>query len=291
MKRVVILAAAGVLAAASAAALTAVDAAAEDAFQPRARSPNPARFVAIAPAAGGAAPVADSRRSGAEFMSASTQAMQRDDTLNPGMLWVAGGETQWSTPAGRSAKSCAACHGDAKTSMRGVAARFPAFDAPSQGVINLAQRINLCRERRQQASPLRLESEELLGLESYIALQSRGLPVAPPRDKQVAAAATRGKQLYFQRIGQLNLSCAQCHDERWGKHLASSTIPQAHAAAYPIYRLEWQAMGSLQRRLRNCISGVRAEIPPYGAPELVDLEAYLAERDKGMPIESPGVRP
>lgn len=235
--------------------------------------------------------LADERLSGATFMSAATQAMQRDDSLNPAMLWVAGGAAQWSTPAGRSAKSCAACHGDARQSMRGVAARFPAFDAASQKVVNLAQRINLCRERRQQAAPLKLESEELLNLESYLALQSRGLPVSPPQDPATAQAAARGQQLYFQRIGQLNLSCAQCHDQRWGKHLASSTIPQAHAAAYPIYRLEWQAVGSLQRRLRNCISGVRAEIPPYGAPELTELEAYLALRDQGMPFESPGVRP
>jgi sulfur-oxidizing protein SoxA len=97
--------------------------------------------------------------------------------------------------------------------------------------------------------------------------------------------------LYVRRIGQLNLSCAQCHDQQAGKRLAGSTIPQAHAAAYPIYRLEWQAMGSLQRRLRNCMSGVRAEVPAFGAQELVDLEAWLAVRDKGMKVETPGVRP
>ena len=76
-----------------------------------------------------------------------------------------------------------------------------------------------------------------------------------------------------------------------GKRLAGSTIPQAHASAYPIYRLEWQGMGSLQRRLRNCMSGVRAEAPSFGAQELVELEAWLAVRDQSMKIETPGVRP
>jgi sulfur-oxidizing protein SoxA len=117
------------------------------------------------------------------------------------------------------------------------------------------------------------------------------MPVTPPQDADTRAAAARGQQLYSQRIGQLNLSCAQCHDQHWGKRLAASTIPQAHAAAYPIYRLEWQAMGSLQRRLRNCMSGVRAEVPPFGAQELTDLEAWLAVRDQSMKMESPGVRP
>lgn len=232
---------------------------------------------------------ADERRSGAEFMSAATQAMQRDDAQNPAMLWISGGEAQWRTPAGGSGKSCASCHGDARDSMRGVAARFPAF---WQGTtVNLNQRINMCREQRQLAQPWRAESEELLGMEAYVGMQSRGMPVTPPQDTGTTASAARGQQLYFQRIGQLNLSCAQCHDQQSGKRLAGSTIPQAHASAYPIYRLEWQGMGSLQRRLRNCISGVRAEVPAFGAQELVELEAWLAVRDQGMKIETPGVRP
>jgi sulfur-oxidizing protein SoxA len=233
----------------------------------------------------------DTRRSGSEFMGASTQAMQRDDTLNPAMLWISGGEAQWSAAVGKSGRSCVSCHGEARQSMRGVAARYPAFHAASKVTINLGQRINMCREQKQEAPAMKAESEALLGLEAYVALQSRGMPVEPPQDAGTRAAAARGKALYMQRIGQLNLSCAQCHDQQAGRRLAGSTIPQAHAAAYPIYRLEWQAMGSLQRRLRNCMSGVRAEVPAFGAQELVELEAWLAVRDKGMKMETPGVRP
>lgn len=233
----------------------------------------------------------DIRKSGAEFMNASTQAMQRDDTQNPAMLWVSGGAALWQREAGRSGKSCAGCHGDAKAGMHGVAARFPAFDPHTNAAIDLGQRINQCRIRHQQAEPLRAESEELLGIESYVALQSRGMPLAPPPDPRLKPALGRGQRLFAQRIGQLNLSCAQCHDSNWGKRLGGSTIPQGHAGAYPIYRLEWQGMGSLQRRLRNCMSGVRAEVPQFDARELVDLEVYLAARAKGMKLEAPGVRP
>jgi len=230
---------------------------------------------------------AQQRKSGTEFMGESTRAMQRDDTQNPAMLWVGDGEAAWTSGA----KSCAGCHADAKKSMRGVAARYPAFDTHSKLPINLAQRINQCRATKQKLQPWRLESRELLAMESYVALQSRGMPVAPPDDARLQAATERGKQMFYQRIGQLNLSCAQCHDDNWGKRLAGSTIPQGHAGAYPIYRLEWQDMGSLQRRLRNCMSGVRAEVPVYGAQELVELELYLAARARGMAMESPGVRP
>jgi sulfur-oxidizing protein SoxA len=101
----------------------------------------------------------------------------------------------------------------------------------------------------------------------------------------------QGAALFAQRMGQLDLSCAQCHDERAGQRLGGSVIPQGHATGYPIYRLEWQGMGSLQRRLRNCMTGVRAEPFAYGAPEMVALELYLAHRARGMVVEAPAVRP
>ena len=247
--------------------------------------------VAIGMMAAAVATGADQRKSGAEFMGASTQAMQRDDTQNPGMLWVSDGEALWHAKAGRSGKSCASCHGDARTSMRGVAARYPAFDTRSKLPLNLSQRIDQCRQTRQGAAPLKAESKELLSLESYVAYQSRGMPVNPPPDARLKASTARGKQLFFQRIGQLNLSCAQCHDSHWGRRLGSALIPQGHANAYPIYRLEWQGMGSLQRRLRNCMIGMRAESFSYGSPEFTALEIFLMWRARGMPMESPGVRP
>jgi sulfur-oxidizing protein SoxA len=117
------------------------------------------------------------------------------------------------------------------------------------------------------------------------------MPITPPTYPKLQAPRARGESLYRQRIGQLDLSCAQCHDERAGGRLGGSLIPQGHATGYPLYRLEWQSVGSLQRRLRNCMNGVRAEVPAYGAPELVELALYLAWRDRGMKLESPAVRP
>jgi L-cysteine S-thiosulfotransferase len=233
----------------------------------------------------------DPRRSGFDFMGESTQAMQKDDSLNPGMLWVGDGEALWKRPAGQSGKACISCHAAANSSMRGVAARYPAFDDTLKRPITLSQRINQCRQKHQRAEPLRFESAELLNLETYVAHQSRGLPVAPPDDARLQPHRQRGQQRFAQRMGQLGLSCAQCHDDNAGKRLGGSTIPQAHPVGYPVYRLEWQTVGSLQRRLRNCMSGVRAEPFAFGAEELVELELHLATRAKGMAGETPGVRP
>lgn len=240
--------------------------------------------------ASGLALAADQRRSGFDFMSSNTQQMQREDALNPGMLWVAEGEALW-TEAPTGAKSCAGCHDDATASMRGVAARYPAFDERRQKPVDLQQRINSCRETQQQQPALAAESRALLGLSSYIGLQSRGLPVAPPDDPRLQPARLRGAALFNTPMGQLNFTCSQCHDDNPGRRLAGSPIPQAHPTGYPIYRLEWQAMGSLQRRLRNCMTGVRAEPYPYGADEMVELELYLNTRAAGMPVETPAVRP
>ncbi|WP_411877679.1 sulfur oxidation c-type cytochrome SoxA [Polaromonas sp. YR568] len=252
----------------------------------------PALLVFLMGAAGAQTPPQkDTRRSGFEDMGASTQAMQKDDALNPAMLWVKDGEALWKQPLGASNKACASCHAAAPDSMRGVAARYPAFDTALGRPITLGQRINQCRQQHQQAAPLRAESQELLSLESYVALQSRGLPLAPPDDARLEPFRQRGQQLFTQRMGQLNLSCAQCHDGLPGRRLASSVIPQAHPTGYPVYRLEWQSLGSLQRRLRGCMSGVRAQPFAYDAQELVELELYLNTRAKGMAMEAPAVRP
>ena len=97
--------------------------------------------------------------------------------------------------------------------------------------------------------------------------------------------------MFSARQGQLNLSCAICHDDNWGRKLGSATIPQAHPTGYPVYRLEWQSVGSLQRRLRNCMVGMRAEPYAFGSDEFIALEAFLMSRAQGLPLETPAVRP
>lgn len=255
-------------------------------------------LIAAAVAAAAAAPAGRTqdiplaeRRSGYEQMGRETRAMQDDDTANPAMLWVLDGETLWKKKAGKADRACADCHGDATASMKGVAARYPAPDPKSGRLLNLEQRVNACRVEKQQAKPLAHEGRELLALTAHVARQSRGMPIAIEPDARTRPNLEAGRALFNRKIGQIDLSCAQCHDQNWGRHLAGNPIPQAHPTGYPIYRLEWQGLGSLGRRLRNCISGVRAEAYDYGAQELVDLEYFLMWRARGMKVETPAVRP
>lgn len=236
-------------------------------------------------------PPTPQRQSGFTMMSAETQAMQQNDLSNPAMLWVREGEGLWSASPGEGRTSCAGCHGAPPASMNNVAARYPRVEAASGRAVDLAGQIQQCRSQRQGLDDWPRESRPLLAMTAYLGLQARGMPIAPGQNKALEEAAARGKVLFSKRIGQLDLSCSGCHDDNWGKKLGSATIPQGHPTGYPIYRLEWQGVGSLQRRLRNCMTGVRAEPYAYGAEELIELEAYLMQRAGGMTLETPAVRP
>ena len=205
------------------------------------------------------------------------------------MLWVEQGGKLWHEAAGSEGRSCASCHGE-PSSLRGVAARYPRFDEALGRLLNLETRIQHCRTAHQKGTPLAYESQDLLALTALVAFQSRGMPLDVAISPQARPAFAAGRALYYERQGQLDLSCAQCHEDNWGKRLRAERISQGHPNGFPTYRFEWQGTGSLHRRLRACFQGVRAEPFPAGSPEFVALELYLAWRARGLAIETPAVR-
>jgi len=237
--------------------------------------------IALAAGAAWAAP-----RSGIDYAGADVRAIQSDDAQNPGMLWVDRGRALWSDGP----RPCASCHGDAASSMKGVAARHPAWSTAARRVVDLEDRINACRVERQQLPAFARESEDLNALTAFVATQSRGMPVAVDVTGLAQPAFERARDFYVARRGQMNLACASCHVDNAGKRLLAETISEGHGNGYPAYRLEWQAVGSLQRRLRACLFGIRASLPPEGADVLTELELYLAWRASGLTVEAPGVR-
>ena len=250
----------------------------------------------------------DQLKSGREFLGAELRAMQDDDFSNPGLLWVERGQVLWraqpasaknvgaqpaSLNGGAKPQSCAGCHGElsgATSSMRGVAARYPAIDRASGRLFNLEDRIRDCRSQRQGQPAPAFESEELLSLTAALSHASRGVPMQVRIDGAAKPAFEAGQKLFYQRIGQLNLSCAHCHEASWGRTLYAERISQGHPNAHPIYRLDWQNLGSLERRLRACFFGIRAALPAFGSSELRELSLFLAWRAQGVEIEAPGVR-
>ena len=231
----------------------------------------------------------DTRQSSYQLMTPENQAMQDDMNLNPALFWVMDGHSLWREKSGKKNVSCASCHGESGQKMTGIATQFPKMQKGK--LQTLEGQINQCRTSQQEAPALAYESKDLLALTTFVATQSKGLAIAIQETPQNRRDLQQGRQLFNERMGQLNLSCAQCHQDRAGLKLGGSLIPQGHPTAYPIYRIEWQTMGSLQRRLRNCMSGVRAKQFEYGSTEMAQLELFLMWRARGMPLETPGVRP
>ena len=197
----------------------------------------------VAPAAfAGEIPRAE-RRSGYELHEPRDPRHAGRRHRQPGMLWVLEGEALWSRKAGAAGRACADCHGDARASMKGVAARYPAFDAARGRPINLEQRINACRVERQQAPAARLREPG-----AARAHRLRRAPVARPadrrHDRRAHAAVPRRRPRHLPSApGPAQPRLRQCHDDHWGQQLAGNVIPQAHPTGYPLYRLEWQGAG------------------------------------------------
>ena len=229
---------------------------------------------------------AEDLKSGFAFLTAETQRLQSDEFENPGYLWVDRGAKLF-TVASEASPSCLSCHSGGLT---GAATKYPKLDEGSGTLLNLEGRINQCRIEHQGQAPWAYESEELLSITAYVAEQSKGMPIDIEVTAETQPYVDNGQDYFLTRRGQFNLSCQQCHTENWGTQLRGDTISQGHGNGFPAYRLEWQSLGSLQRRLRDCDTGVRAEPLPYGDPTYLAVELYLATRANGLEIEAPAVR-
>ncbi len=228
--------------------------------------------------------------SGYYFANVETRALQDDDFDNPGFLWVEQGAQLWTTPQGSTNKACSDCHGNAEETMRGVGARYPAYDKKLGRVINIEQRIQNCQRKNQGAEPWKWESRELLSMTAYVKHFSRGLPVNVTVSGPARPWFERGREFFYKRRGQLNLSCAHCHEYKYGSRLRSDLLSQGHLNGFPVYRLKWGTLGSTHRRFRGCNKLIRSTPFPYGSDEYMALELYITWRGNGLPVESPSVR-
>jgi sulfur-oxidizing protein SoxA len=229
--------------------------------------------------------------SGREFATAATRKLQDDDFSNPASLWLEQGAELWQTADGAAGTSCAECHGDAEDAMKGIGATYPKYHEASGKVINLEQRINLCRSEHMQAEPWPWESPELLAMTAYVKHQSRGMPVDVSIDGPAAPFFEAGEALYYQPRGVMDMACRHCHNDHYGQHLRTNLLTQGQSNGFPMYRLFAQGMMSLHGFVGGvCYPRVRAAAAELGSDDLVNLELYLAWRGGGLPVETPAVR-
>jgi len=228
--------------------------------------------------------------SGWRFRSDETQQLQTDDFENPAMVAVDYGYELWETPMGASNQSCADCHGDVEQSMEGVRANMPRWNEAEGQPWSLEHWINWSIEEHQGAEPWKWESEEMLAMTALIGMQSRGMPMTVQTDGPMAEWIEKGREIYYTRVGQLDMACAQCHENYNGMMIRADHLSQGNINGFPTYRLKWQGLGSLHRRFSGCMKNIRAKPYKRGSDEFVALEAYLAHRGSGLSIETPAVR-
>jgi sulfur-oxidizing protein SoxA len=230
------------------------------------------------------------KRSGYIFAEPETRAIQDDDFNNPAFFWIDKGKEMWSKAEGDAGKSCASCHGEAEKSMKGVGATYPKFYAPKGKLVNLEQRINICRTEEMKAKDWKYESNELLSMTGFVKMQSRGMPVNVAVDGPAKPFFEKGKALYYERRGLNDLACKHCHEDHGGNYIRAELLSQGQSNGFPTYRLKWQKFGSLHRRMAGCNEEIRAEPFPLGSDEYVNLELYAAWRGNGLAVETPSVR-
>jgi len=229
--------------------------------------------------------------SGWLYRTPETRALEADSFQNPGMLYVERGEEIWNTVEGEAGKSCASCHGDASESMAGVGAAYPKWDAAAKRPINVELQINKCRENNMKAEPYKFDAAEQKALTTFVKHQSLGTPMQVDLSQgDLQSWWKKGEEVYYTRTGQLNLSCASCHEQNNGNYIRADHLSQGNVNGFPTYRLKQANMVSLHNRFRGCIRDTRAEFPAAFSDELMALEVYVTWRGTGLSIETPAVR-
>ncbi|WP_323770397.1 sulfur oxidation c-type cytochrome SoxA [Antarctobacter sp.] len=228
--------------------------------------------------------------SGWHFRSDETQQLQTDDFENQGMIFVDQAMDQWNTAEGSEGKSCADCHGDPADSMVGVAATYPKWNEDAGEMRTVQMQVNDCRTDRMGADAWKYDADAAVSMEALIASVSRGMPVNVAIDGPAAEYWEAGKEIYYTRFGQLDLSCANCHEQNYGNYIRADHLSQGQINGFPTYRLKNAKLNGSHSRFKGCIRDTRAETYGTGSPEFIALELYVKSRGNGLSVEGPSVR-
>ncbi|MCG6904773.1 MAG: sulfur oxidation c-type cytochrome SoxA [Rhodobacter sp.] len=232
----------------------------------------------------------DTIYSGWRFRADETQALELDDFENPGMIGVENAMAIWETVDGSEGKSCASCHESAESSMKGVRAVYPKWNEAAGEVRTLEMQINDCRTTRMGAEKWKWSGGDMVDMTALISSVSRGMPVNVAIDGPAQSTWEKGKEIYYTRFGQLELSCANCHEDNYGNMIRADHLSQGQINGFPSYRLKTAKLGSVHNRFKGCVRDTRAETFADGSPEFVALELYVASRGNGLSVEGPSVR-
>lgn len=228
----------------------------------------------------------DTIYSGWRFRSSETQALEMDDFENPAFVFVEQAEELWAKVDGAEGKACADCH--ALDDFAGLRATLPRVEGGE--LVTLENLINKSRVEHMGAEPWKWSSGNMTAMTALIGLQSRGMPMNVAIDGDAAAFWEQGKELYYQRVGQLDMACSNCHEDNYGVMIRADHLSQGQINGFPTYRLKNAKLNSIHARFKGCMKNIRATPFAEGGDEFKALELYIASRGQGLSIETPSVR-
>lgn len=229
----------------------------------------------------------DTIYSGWRFRSSETQALETDDFDNPAFVFVDQGADLWEKVDGSAGKACASCHEDVED-FAGLRTKLPRVQDGK--LASMEDLVNSCRTERMGAEPWKWSGGQMTAVTALIGLQSRGMPVDVKIDGDAAPFWEKGKELYYTRVGQLDMACSNCHENNYGVMIRADHLSQGQINGFPTYRLKNAKLNSIHGRFKGCMKNIRATPFKEGGEEFKALELYLASRGQGLSVETPSVR-
>ena len=230
----------------------------------------------------------DTIYSGWTFRTDETQALQMDDFDNPAFVFIDQAIDTFNTVDGSAGKACVSCH-ESPEVFKGLRASMPRVNGSGE-LETIPELVNNCRTERMGAEKWKWSGGKMAGMVGLIGLQSRGMTVDVAINGPASSMWEKGKELYYQRVGQLDMSCSNCHEDNYGNMIRADHLSQGQINGFPTYRLKNAKLNTIHGRFKGCMKNISATTFKEGSEEFKALELYVASRANGLSVETPSVR-
>ena len=203
-------------------------------------------------------------QTGSAYLGQSPQNLQMMPD-NPA-YWVAEeGEALFAAPRGPNGVSLAGCDfGKGPGVLEGAYVELPRYFEDTGKVMDLESRLVHCMTTLQgfpaddPAVAQRHGSEtDMMKLQTYIAMQSNGMPWNPPMSHPLEKAMRdAGEVLFYRRSGPMDFSCQTCHADT-GKRIRASVLPNMQVPAEWTKAISWPAERAGHQNVRSSVHRVQ----------------------------------
>lgn len=175
-----------------------------------------------------------------------------------------------------------------------VANLYPYYDEKKKDVVTLTSAVNDCL-RDNGEKEFNTQKGDMANIQAYLvnATTEAGKKFDIKIQSEAAKKAyENGKEYYYTQRGYLKLSCATCHVQGAGQKVRNEKLSPltGQITQFPVHRLKWEELGTLERRLSGCIVDQGQVSPKDESTQMKELVYFLAYMSNGMSIDGPDIR-